>query len=319
MFEEAYNMNIARPGAKINITMPNGRVVDPYDFEVDQINIQTMARALSNNCRFNGHTNKFFSVAAHTIMVSRLACTYKAMDASRRNQLRLACLVHDSSEAIISDIAAPFKKTLLNYLEVERKIEYEMYRGFGVEETWINDEEFMQDLKYLDQAALSIEASRVMGCKIGNGTDFLLDNFIKDRMNIPMHEGVCPEIVAGMWILELSHIYESLEKSNKGVPVEAYYKNSNVVRDCRDYEMLVKGDAYLHDGCSMKYIICLSVKEEDKEDMWSMGIKDRGYSNYSKIYKVESGNNLKVKYVKKKDLLNRMGVYDYLATLNFSY
>lgn len=86
----------------------------------DQIKIKDIAWALSNICRFTGHTKKFYSVAEHSYNVAMLCPPYLALEG----------LLHDASEAYLNDIASPVKQFLPEYKEMEAKVERAIYAKF---------------------------------------------------------------------------------------------------------------------------------------------------------------------------------------------
>src|SRR5690348_5556551 len=71
-------------------------ILDPRQ---DEINIVDIAHALSMMCRFTGHVRKFYSVAEHSVHVSRLVPAEDAFWG----------LVHDASESYIQDLNRPLK------------------------------------------------------------------------------------------------------------------------------------------------------------------------------------------------------------------
>lgn len=79
----------------------SGLAMYPLDPRSEEIDIWDIARALSHMCRFTGHTRKFYSVAEHSVHCSNIVET--AEDA------RWA-LLHDASEAYISDVSRPLKQ-----------------------------------------------------------------------------------------------------------------------------------------------------------------------------------------------------------------
>jgi hypothetical protein len=96
----------------------------PLDPDPNEIDIQDIAHALANNCRWTGHTKQFYSVAQHCVMVSNLVEPENA----------LAGLLHDASEAYLSDISRPVKysEALEGYREVEARLERVINEKFGV-------------------------------------------------------------------------------------------------------------------------------------------------------------------------------------------
>jgi hypothetical protein len=77
-----------------------GRHVHPLDPKPDEISIFDVARSLSQTCRFLGHTDAFYSVAQHSVLVSQHVPREDA----------LWGLLHDASEAYLCDLPAPIKR-----------------------------------------------------------------------------------------------------------------------------------------------------------------------------------------------------------------
>ncbi|OQB12459.1 MAG: hypothetical protein BWY15_02184 [Firmicutes bacterium ADurb.Bin193] len=102
----------------------------PLDPNPDDIKIGDIAHALSLMTRANGHFKHFYSVAQHCIN-----CALEAMAMGYGEKIQLACLLHDASEAYISDITRPVKKNLPAYREIEEKLQSLIYKTFGIELT----------------------------------------------------------------------------------------------------------------------------------------------------------------------------------------
>ncbi len=87
--------------------------------------VADIAHALSFLARANGHFPQFYSVGQHSIQCAREA---KARGYAPR--LCLACLLHDGSEAYLSDITRPVKQHLPTYREVEQVLQDAIYEAF---------------------------------------------------------------------------------------------------------------------------------------------------------------------------------------------
>lgn len=108
-----------------SIATYSGRVFTPLAPVVDDIAIEDIAHALSQNCRFTGHTREFYSVAQHSVLVSEIV----------PGELALTGLLHDASEAYLSDIARPIKQQQefgAAYREVESRLEDAIARRFDL-------------------------------------------------------------------------------------------------------------------------------------------------------------------------------------------
>ena len=97
-----------------------GKQFFPLNPRIDDICIEDISHGLSMICRFNGQSQKFYSVAEHSILVSQNIDPLYAIHG----------LLHDSSEAYISDIAAPIKPSLIGYDKIELKLQSAIFERF---------------------------------------------------------------------------------------------------------------------------------------------------------------------------------------------
>lgn len=84
-----------------------------------------IAHALGMLCRYNGHCSRFYSVAEHSVMVSRMM---RDMDLGNP----LEGLLHDASEAYMTDVPAPFKRLLPDWQAFDARVELAMRAHFGL-------------------------------------------------------------------------------------------------------------------------------------------------------------------------------------------
>ena len=107
------------------ITTVTGKHFDPMNPDLQEIDIVDIAHALSLICRGNGHIKFFYSVAQHSI-----ACAAEAVARGCSQEVIIGCLLHDASEAYLSDVTRPVKKELPQYLQAEEKLQDAILRYF---------------------------------------------------------------------------------------------------------------------------------------------------------------------------------------------
>lgn len=120
-----------------------------------KIAIEDIAHALSMMTRANGHFPEFFSVAQHSIQ-----CCEEALARNYSPRVALGCLLHDASEAYLSDITRPVKKNMTMYLQIEEQLQntiYDKYLGS------VPTEEEEELIKNIDDGCLYYEFKFYMG------------------------------------------------------------------------------------------------------------------------------------------------------------
>jgi hypothetical protein len=129
------------------ILLQSGAYLDLVDPDPDVITIQDVAHGLSHVCRFGGQCRTFYSVAEHSVHVSRLVPPAHALDG----------LLHDAAEAFIGDVVKPLKVVLPDYARIERHMEAVIFEKF-LGRPWIAHDE----VKKADLTMLATEQRHLM-------------------------------------------------------------------------------------------------------------------------------------------------------------
>lgn len=105
------------------ITTHSGETFDFSAPALEAIHIRDIAQALSQICRFTGHTRAFYSVAQHSVLVSHIVPPEQA----------LAGLLHDAQEAYVGDMSTPLKMCVPDFRVVEDRVWQAVATRFGVD------------------------------------------------------------------------------------------------------------------------------------------------------------------------------------------
>lgn len=118
----------------------------PFDLE-------DIAHALANLCRYNGHTHTFYSVAEHCVLVAQWVRDHTVQPSDR--ELR-AALMHDAAEAYLGDIPSPLKTLLPDFKALERQVDAAVATRFDF------DYPFPPIVKYADLHVLVDERRQAL-------------------------------------------------------------------------------------------------------------------------------------------------------------
>lgn len=135
----------------------SGLYMDPLNPSSRDIEIEDIAHALAMKCRFSGHTQVFYSVAEHSVLVSRIV----------DKDVALWALLHDAAEAYLADVASPIKEAFPEFQRAEDKLQECINAVFtGTPKL---HEDIVTEIKKADKIALQLELATVMqkGFKVG--------------------------------------------------------------------------------------------------------------------------------------------------------
>lgn len=101
------------------ISMRSGSTYFPLKGESrPDVPYEDIALGLARTARFNGQTTHFYSVAQHSVLVSR-----RVAELTDDPEIILKGLCHDMSESFTGDLISPLKALMPKFKELERKIE----------------------------------------------------------------------------------------------------------------------------------------------------------------------------------------------------
>lgn len=114
----------------------------PLDPDPAEVNVIDIAHALSLKCRYSGHCDRFYSVAEHSVLVSRLVPSLEA-------------LLHDAAEAYspFGDVPRPVKHAVSWVKPIEDKIEIAIAEHFGLRWPWSEDVKVADCILLADEKA----------------------------------------------------------------------------------------------------------------------------------------------------------------------
>lgn len=183
-------------------TEPTGDFFETYtgkyfyfaDPRPEMVCLPDIAHALAHQCRFNGHTKRFYSVAEHSVLVSHYVPLHRAAEG----------LFHDAAEAYYSDVPRPLKQalwvakdprtvgetTMSHFRELEQKLLCIIFAKFGLK--WPEPKE----VRRIDNELLVTEYMTLVNEALPPGLDGVPALALKDHAIV----GHLPSVAKQMFL-----------------------------------------------------------------------------------------------------------------------
>lgn len=153
----------------------SGAYVNTEYPKAETIILEDVAHALSQTCRYGGHTLRFYSVAEHAVLVSR-----RLQELGFDKWVCLAGLHHDDAEAYLGDIPRPLKTHLgERYKSLSERMDRAIVAGLHL--PFFTDYLHRAEVKDADNWALFVEARSLLPSKGLNWTSSFEDWDIASR------------------------------------------------------------------------------------------------------------------------------------------
>lgn len=134
------------------IRLSNGSYFDLLNPQPESITIEVIAHALSNLCRYCGHSPQFYSVAEHSVH----CCIEARRDGS---QLVREVLLHDAAEAFVGDMVRQLKRLIPSYAALEHRVAAMIADKFSLR----TDADAKAEIKRYDNIVLKAECRDFWG------------------------------------------------------------------------------------------------------------------------------------------------------------
>lgn len=156
----------------------SGLVFDFVNPTEDMIDIEDIAHALSQLCRFTGHCDRFYSVAEHSLIGALIFMERK------QDELAFEFLMHDAHEAYVGDLSTNLKKLCPDFKVIEERVDKVIRKKYNMESI------IPIEVKRMDTTMLATEKKnllynhRFVEWNVLKGAEVLDEDFRADTLTI---------------------------------------------------------------------------------------------------------------------------------------
>jgi len=174
------------------ITVYSGEKIDLLFPDKDKIHLKDIIHALSNICRYTGHTPRFYSVGQHSLIGTNLILEYmnRLVEPEDIYETAYMFLMHDAQEAYVGDVSSPLKNliskmpdnpkdfsntdAMIRYDDLEKRFEKTIHEKYVL--PLVGKRKYTKLLKivqYADRAMYDLEIEYFQGTQRPKYTDWL--------------------------------------------------------------------------------------------------------------------------------------------------
>lgn len=159
----------------VEVVTASGEVVDILKMSDTDIKLSDIAHSLSNQCRYNGNTQKFYSVAEHSVLLARYALSHHK-DEMVAKPLARNLLMHDATEAYLGDVVTSIKDMMYEYQVFEEYVAEKIRFKYNLQQDFLI---LAQLIKQYDKNILINEAKQCFNNQ--KIVDYMLNLAVTDK------------------------------------------------------------------------------------------------------------------------------------------
>jgi 5'-deoxynucleotidase YfbR-like HD superfamily hydrolase len=159
----------------VEVVTASGEVVDILKMSDTDIKLSDIAHSLSNQCRYNGNTQKFYSVAEHSVLLARYALSHHK-DEMVAKPLARNLLMHDATEAYLGDVVTSIKDMMYEYQVFEEYVAEKIRFKYALQQDFLI---LAQLIKQYDKNILINEAKQCFNNQ--KIVDYMLNLAVTDK------------------------------------------------------------------------------------------------------------------------------------------
>jgi hypothetical protein len=179
-----------------SIMLHSGAWFDFASPRTSAFTIEDIAHGLAHICRYAGQCRRFYSVAEHSLHVSKVAVDFE-----------YEALLHDAAEAFIGDITRPLKQMLPDFMRIEASVQEAVLERFGLAGP------LPAEVKDADLRVLAAEQRQIMP----HGTDSWLAGLNIELAPIVVRH-LSPERAKRMWLDKFHTLRRTRNVNGRGEP-----------------------------------------------------------------------------------------------------